>query len=71
MMGLWIIGAIVVYLLIGTLLNVVMVNRDIIDPYDDEGAVLAVLMLWLPILPLAILLVAEQQLIKYLRGLKK
>ncbi len=71
MMAFWIIGTIVVYLLIGTLLNVVMVQRGIIDPDTEEGAILTVLMLWLPIFPLAVLLVAEQKLIKYLRGLKK
>lgn len=71
MMAFWIISTIVVYLLIGTLLNVVMVQRGIIDPDTEEGAILAVLMLWLPIFPLAVLLVAEQKLIKYLRGLKK
>lgn len=71
MMAFWIISTIVVYLLIGTLLNVVMVQRGIIDPDTEEEAILAVLMLWLPIFPLAVLLVAEQKLIKYLRGLKK
>lgn len=71
MMAFWIIGTIAIYLLIGTVLNVAMVQRGIIDPDTEEGVVLAVLMLWLPIFPIAILLVAEQQLIKYLRGLKK
>lgn len=71
MMAFWIIGTIVLYLLIGTLLNVAMVQRGIIDPYTDEGAILCVLLLWLPLFPIAILLIAEQQLIKYLRGLKK
>ena len=71
MMAFWIIGTIVLYLLIGTLLNVAMVQRGILDPYTDEGAILFVLLLWLPLFPMAILLIAEQQLIKYLRGLKK
>ena len=73
MMAFWIIGTIVLYLLIGFLLNVAMVRLNITDPYDRDcdGVVLATLLLWLPLFPIAIFLIAEQQLIKYLRGLKK
>jgi hypothetical protein len=71
MTAFYIIGTIVIYLVVGFLIDAMMVNSGILCTSDDSKALAILMLLWIIILPLAIIYIIWCGILRLLEEFEK